>query len=266
MDTIPIPSSCQHCNNPTTTKHSIYIYSEPSTKALRYNLGCNQLQTTPSTHPCVICTNSHLIWIRVVYKNITYAFSSCSAQHTQQIIKRYNITKHLQVLSKQESSQRYQLVCTMNVCTDCKKLVTKLDHSYAKISIIINLVDSNNRTYVYRYISFYCTACNTKKLQQQSPQYCFYCYNLCNIVIPTSLSTLTLPLCSNSCYTNVLPVLRDALQHLNLESLITTKCGMCSTLNVSLKCSSCLVTYYCSRVCQLLHWNEHKLICKPITK
>ena len=38
-------------------------------------------------------------------------------------------------------------------------------------------------------------------------------------------------------------------------------CGSCSKQNCSLKCSQCLVQYYCSSKCQKEHWKLHKSKC-----
>ncbi|CAD7006136.1 zinc finger MYND domain-containing protein 10 homolog [Ceratitis capitata] len=41
----------------------------------------------------------------------------------------------------------------------------------------------------------------------------------------------------------------------------TNKCRKCST-NAVKKCANCKTTYYCSRICQLDDWADHKNICK----
>ena len=41
-------------------------------------------------------------------------------------------------------------------------------------------------------------------------------------------------------------------------------CASCDTEGgLLLKCSTCLVTYYCNADCQKTHWKQHKVSCRP---
>lgn len=49
----------------------------------------------------------------------------------------------------------------------------------------------------------------------------------------------------------------------NFVPPIRVRCAQCWKFpRHALKCAECLMTEYCSRECQRLHWKEHKKVCK----
>ena len=41
-------------------------------------------------------------------------------------------------------------------------------------------------------------------------------------------------------------------------------CDACGVANPQKRCSGCMVTYYCSKECQQLHWNDHRSGCRML--
>jgi len=57
------------------------------------------------------------------------------------------------------------------------------------------------------------------------------------------------------------PTMQSISKNTNTNTTMNIHCAYCDKLAIS-KCGKCQLVVYCTRECQVMHWNAHKTICR----